>query len=90
MTREDARRHLQSGGQLDGIVTNAAGIVLARGKVQWEGTQLICARDGAAEKVQLSKNGDHLTVPLVHRVTVHMGTPLDLQFDPAKWGRAAA
>jgi len=84
MNRAEAGDHLQAGGELDGLVLTKEGLVVARGKVRWEGTTLSAIRDARATHIQLAMSGDKLEVPLVEPVLCKQGHPVEIKFGP-KW-----
>ena len=86
MERDEAAKLLQSGHQLDGIVLSSQGVILARGKIAWKGTVLSTVVEGTATQLQLSRDGRKLTVPLVHRLNLKRGEPIEIEFGPA-WQR---
>lgn len=82
MTRNEAGDHLRDGGELDGLVLNAQGRVVARGKVKWTGTMLSAFEDARCTHIQLQRKGERLEVPLVQAVSVRKGEPIALEFGP--------
>lgn len=82
MTRDEARQHLTTGTELDGLVLDHDGQIAGRGKIKWQGTTLLAVRAGLCTDLQLSLNGDTLTVPLVTPVTVRRGEPIQIEFGP--------
>lgn len=84
MTRDQARAHLDAGGELDCLVLNDAGLVLGRGPIRKTGSRLRAQRDGTGTRLQLSLNGDRLDTPLVHDMHVRQGEEIAVEFG-ANW-----
>lgn len=87
MTREEARLHLQDGGELDGLVLTAQGKVVARGKIKWTGTMLSATEDARCVSLQLQRAGERLDVMLVEPVSVRRGEPIQIEFGPNWQGK---
>jgi hypothetical protein len=84
VNRDTIREHLTSGGTLDGLALNAAGLVLARGKVRWDDTVWSALRDGVAVELQLQQGGERFRAPFVEPVKLRQGEEVRVQFGP-KW-----
>lgn len=84
MNRDTIRAHLKAGGTMDGLALTEQGRVVARGKVQWEGTTWSGSEDGKAVELRLQHGGERFYAPLAEAVLVKKGQPVELKFGP-KW-----
>lgn len=80
MTRDEVADLLQQGRELDGIMLDERGVVLARGKVRIEGATLVALDFGNATALQVKYGAARCMLPLQAPMPVQKGKAFNLEF----------